>query len=77
MISDMQMRRRLRPVKQVTTPIRKVVNEIIRVKSDTVVVRSRRTANDREISFQALRKAASTTKHGVIVRTLARVLGLC
>jgi hypothetical protein len=76
MITDEESHRRLRHVKQVTTPIERVVNEIVEVKSHSVVVRSERTGEEREIPFKAFRNAATTTPHGVIVRMLAQIVGL-
>jgi hypothetical protein len=69
MITDEEIPRRLRHVKQVTTPVERVVNELVDVKSHSVVLRSERTGEAREIPFQAFRNAATTTPHGVIVRT--------
>jgi hypothetical protein len=76
MLTDAQIRDRLEFVGSVITPAQRIENRIVRVAHDRVVVASARTSTEREIPYDDLRRAPYVTRHGVIVRALARVLGL-
>jgi len=75
-VSNAEIRRRLMPVVSVKTASMGVVNELIEVGSDFVSVRSERTGSIRTVTYGQLRDAANQTRNGVIVRTLAQVVGL-
>jgi len=70
------MARRLNLISSVRTPVQGVRNELVHVGIDTVTVRSERTGRDRDIPYDQIRNAANETQNGVVVRTLAQVLGL-
>ena len=76
-MSDADIARRLRLIVAVRTEKQGVQNDLVEVRDDSVVVRSERTNELREIPFRDLRRAGfDTTANGVIVRVLAAVLGL-
>jgi hypothetical protein len=64
-MDDDEIRRRLEPISVAKTLIDEVGNTIVRVDSDAVVVRSDRTANDRTIMFNDIRRRS--TSNGRIV----------
>jgi hypothetical protein len=75
-ISNHVIRSRLLLVASVKTPGMGVINRIVRVGSDAVVVQSERTGTERTVTYGQLRDAPNQTRNGVIVRTLAQVVGL-
>jgi hypothetical protein len=75
-ISDEEIAARLHLIAAVVTPTQGIRNDIIRVEADRVTVKSARTGKLREIPFRELRQADKVSSNGVIVRVLARVVGL-
>jgi len=71
-----EMAQRLNLIRSVWTPVQKVQNDIVHVGTDTVTVRSARTSKDRVVTYKQIRNAANETQNGVVVRTLAEILGL-
>jgi len=71
-----EIAQRLNLVAAVRTPVQKVRNEITHVGIDTVTVRSERTGRDRDIPYDQIRNAVNESQNGVVVRTLAEILGL-
>jgi hypothetical protein len=75
-MTDAEIASRLSLVAAVRTPRQAIWNDIVLVGKDHVVVRSSRTGIDRTIPFADIRQAGRVTRHGVIVYTLASILGL-
>lgn len=71
-----EIQTRLGLVATVYTPKQGVPNEVVHVGADSVELRSHRTGRSRTVTYDQLRNAASETRNGVIVRTLATILGL-
>ncbi len=75
-LTDEEIAYRLDLLVAVRTPKQRVRNDILEVRADCVRLKSERTGNPREIPFRDLRQADKASTHGVIVRVLARILGL-
>jgi len=75
-MTDKEISDRLRLVAAVVTPSQGIRNDIIKVGTDHVLVRSARTGKIREIPYRDVRNAANVAANGVIVGVLARILGL-
>jgi hypothetical protein len=69
-----QIKTRLEPLAAIRTLDEQVLNDIVRVGDDSVVVRSSRTNNEREISYDHIRNYS--TMHGSIIDAFRRILGL-
>jgi hypothetical protein len=74
--TDQDIARSLRLILAVQTEAQGIRNDIVEVKSDSLVVRSAQTSEERTIPFRDLRRAGSVTSNSQIVRVLARILGL-
>jgi hypothetical protein len=74
MLTNEQIRRRLEHIAAITTLHDRVLNHIVRVGPESVTVRSERSGNEREISYDRIRRYS--TEDGSIIDTLRRVLGL-
>ena len=77
-MKDHVIARRLRLIHSVKTPKQGVVNEILVVHPDHVTIQSERSGRPRDVWFEQIRNASSPTmtQNGVIIRTLATVLGI-
>ena len=75
-MTDQAMQTKLRAMPYVETVTLRVVNKIREVRSDRVVVRSARTGNDREISFEQIRGWSRGRSNSRVRLALAVALGL-
>ena len=74
-MTDAEIESRLQGLKEIRTLDQDVKNEIVRVESDRVVVRSSRTGNDRPIRYSTLR-AKKRPPNSRIVKALVTMLGM-
>ena len=74
-MTNSEIAARLSLIAAVRTPRQAVWNDIVRVGTDHVVMRSARTGTDRTIPFADIREPAKVTRNGIIVYTLASILG--
>ncbi len=75
-MDDSVMRAKLSKLPQVETVSLRVVNKIVRVEPASVWVRSERTKNDREITFESIRNWSKGRQNSRVRLALAVTLGL-